>query len=48
MFVELNDQASAARRDQLIALAREVNAHFEQIHAEMSEILSRDTFAKAA
>ncbi|UQY95374.1 hypothetical protein [Stenotrophomonas maltophilia] len=48
MLVELHDGAEAARRDQVIALAREVNADFQVIHDEMASILARSNFALAA
>lgn len=48
MNINLNDLGRAERRDEIIALAREVNAHFDEIHASMGQILSRASYAKAA
>lgn len=48
MIADLHGDARDSRLDQLITLAREVNAEFELIHAEMSGILSRQTLPLAA
>lgn len=48
MNLNQNDLGRAERRDEIIALAREVNAHFEEIHASMADILSRAPYAQAA
>lgn len=42
------DEGFALRRAELLELAREVNAHFEEIHQEMSKILARGDIPMAA
>jgi len=41
-------QAKANRRDEMIALAREIRGEFAKLHAQMGKILARAPHKKAA